>query len=697
MNTTTYPISPSDLPAKLTALSPSYLLRAFLAILSIILFFALYTSLVAGMGYVVYMAIMYEMESFNKLTILLKIGSIAGAIALLIFTLKFIFKLRNPKPENRIKLDKKAHPELIKFVENICKETGAPRPKSIYVDPDVNAYVNYSNMWLSLFLPVRKDLTLGLGLINCLNLSEFKAVTTHEFGHFAQRSMKIGSYIISANTIIHDMIFERDKFDDLLEQWRGADIRLSFFAWLITPVIWLVRQLLRLFYIFLNIMYSSLSREMEFNADKVAVSTTGSEAIVSALWKLDGGSESWNNTLNHAYMASQKQMYSENLYQHNTFDLGRNIPKLEEALHALPQDENGSKKFFINSEASKVNMYASHPPNDQREISAKKPFVACPIDDRSPWILFSDAEAVQKDMTKLVYEKYWGKVPDKFASIDEFEAFIKAESHGKELMEAYFNTFEHRFLHIPSEEEIEQVSVPDLNNPENSLQLLKDELAELVKPVQEIETLMKKATQMAEGTLKEDEIIYNEVSYKKKELENLYNQLLVDREQLFNEHFINWDTKFCAFHLALAQQKGSGNMLNNLYQQHDTLNKFYKVASQTNSDIFGGLQALQQRGDLEQSDVTEFGQRVIGKVKNLNWQLAKFDNLPFVSLPNIHNTQELKCALVENGEYSIIKGDIFENGDFNRTAPILQNSIFLCQRLDQKSIAYILTTHLELY
>jgi Zn-dependent protease with chaperone function len=82
-------------------------------------------------------------------------------------------------------------------------------------------------MWLNLFLPVKKELTVGLGLISCLNLSEFKAVLSHEFGHFAQSSMKIGSYIISANTIIHDLIYSRDKWDDILDQWRASDLRLS--------------------------------------------------------------------------------------------------------------------------------------------------------------------------------------------------------------------------------------------------------------------------------------------------------------------------------------------------------------------------------------------------------------------------------------------------------------------------------------
>jgi len=165
MTSTLYPPSPTKIPKKLTALTPSYQFRAFLAILAILLFFILYVAMVIALGYLAYYAIIYEMGQVNKITILLKIGAIAGSFMLFVFTLKFIFKLKNHKRENRIKLEKSKNPELWSFINQICKETGAPKPKSIYVDPDVNAYVAYSNMWLSLFLPVRKELTIGMGFL----------------------------------------------------------------------------------------------------------------------------------------------------------------------------------------------------------------------------------------------------------------------------------------------------------------------------------------------------------------------------------------------------------------------------------------------------------------------------------------------------------------------------------------------------
>ncbi|MEZ4784230.1 MAG: hypothetical protein R3F28_09180 [Candidatus Kapaibacterium sp.] len=51
MSSITYPASPIEIPEKLTGLSGSYMIRAMLAIVAIILFFALYAALLVAFGY----------------------------------------------------------------------------------------------------------------------------------------------------------------------------------------------------------------------------------------------------------------------------------------------------------------------------------------------------------------------------------------------------------------------------------------------------------------------------------------------------------------------------------------------------------------------------------------------------------------------------------------------------------------------
>ena len=695
MVTNLYPSSPTDIPKKLTALPASYQTRAFLAIISILLFFVLYGALVAVLGYLVYWAFTYEIGNINKVTILIKVAAIAGTAMLFLFTLKFILKLKNHKAANRIKLQKKDYPELWSFILKICEETGAPKPKAIYADPDVNAYVSYTNMWLSLFLPVKKELTIGLGLVSCLNLTEFKAVMSHEFGHFSQRSMKIGSYIISANTIIHDMIFERDKWDDLLDQWRASDIRLSAAAWIITPIIWVIRQVLNLFYQFLNIMYSSLSREMEFNADKVAISTSGSDAIISGLWKLDSGFTKWNDTINYAYLASQKKLFTENLYTHNDLSLSRIKDEQQSLLDDLPDDKRGGKLYFSNSEHSKVNMYASHPPNNLRQDNAKIPYVACETIEDSPWLLFNNKEKLQKEMTQLIYKTYVNKEIDTFCNINEFEAFIESENHGKELLSEFGNTFENRFINIPEFDKIEN-ELKDYTLEKSEYKNIKDKLNQLMKPVLEIEALMIKASEIAQGTTKENAFSFKGKTYKKKNVEDGYGELFAEREKLFTETFNEWDKQFCQFHLAIATKHNCKDQLKNLYLQHKAITDFFKQAMGVKSTIYSELNHLQTQ-EVSESDVRKFGFRVNDLVTSLNENLNNFETITFVELPNIDTVSELKEAIIENGEFKKESGNIFENGGFNRLLTSIENAIIHCQRLDQKNLAVILDFHKKLH
>lgn len=683
-----YPKSPTNLPKGLTSLPPSYQFRATLAVLAIILFFILYVTLVIALGYLVRYAFVYDMGSVNKITILLKVGSVLGAVMLFAFTLKFIFKLKNHKPENRKKLDKNKQKELWDFVDEICKETGAPKPKNIYVDPDVNAYVSYSNMWLSLFLPVKKELTIGLGIVNCLNMSEFKAVISHEFGHFAQRSMKIGSYIISANTIIHDMIFSRDKWDELLDTWRASDIRLSFAAWMITPVIWVIRQVLNLFYQFLNVMYSSLSREMEFNADKVAISTSGSDAIISALWKLDEGFVKWNSATNHLYLASQKNMYVKNVYTHNALDIKRDLQNQQDILKKLPEDKRGGKQYFSNHNNSKVSMYASHPPNDSRQDNAKTPYIACEIDESSPWKIFIDNNALQEELTELIYKQYFGKKPTYYVEAEGFENFIKAETQDKALLEEYDNTFENRFFNIPQINEIIESKVV-YNTFKEEINKLKKELKNLTKPIKEIEVKMQLAQQIADGTTKAKFFNYNGVDYKKNNVQKGYENLIIDREKLFKESFIEWDKSFIALNYNEAKKKNKENHLLNLYKQHITLTDFYKEIVATKNGILEKLDTIQNT-EVTEEDVTRFGGTVKNVYYHLNHHLKKFDEITFIPLPNIENVKELKEAIIENGEYEKYTGEIFESGKFNQILNLIENSTLSCQRIEQKSIGSIL-------
>ncbi|MGB0177640.1 MAG: M48 family metalloprotease, partial [Owenweeksia sp.] len=368
-------LSLAELPANFTATKSSYKSKAVIATLGVVLFLICYFAMLVGFVLLFQYALMYDIVHINKFTILLKIGAVAGSAMLLLFGIKFMFKKAQKFEGKSVEITKESEPELYAFIQDLVKQTGAPKPKYIGVNNDVNAFVYYGNTFLSLFLPARKNLMIGMGLMNGLNVSEFKAVLAHEFGHFSQSSMRVGSYVYMANRIIHDMVYNRDRWDMLLDQWRGLDIRVSFMAYALMPVVWLVRQFMVLFYKLLNILYASLQREMEFHADKVAVSVSGSEAIVTALWKLEFASAALQEAYQNIHYAAKQNIYSENIYDQQTSILQDFRTKMEHLISEMKIDDQGVRKVFGEEVYSTLSMYDSHPPSSDRERNAKSPYI----------------------------------------------------------------------------------------------------------------------------------------------------------------------------------------------------------------------------------------------------------------------------------------------------------------------------------
>ncbi len=117
--------------------------------------------------------------------------------------------------EMHIEITEEEQPVLFGFIHQLCEELGAPEPNKVYVSPDVNAAVMPRTSLVNLFVEPKKDLLIGMGLVNCVNLSEFKAVLAHEFGHFGQSAMA-SSYTYVASRIIGDLVDGEDWFDRLI-------------------------------------------------------------------------------------------------------------------------------------------------------------------------------------------------------------------------------------------------------------------------------------------------------------------------------------------------------------------------------------------------------------------------------------------------------------------------------------------------
>src|SRR5436309_7917557 len=313
-----YPPRPPGISPDLTAPSARYRFQVLVVLASLMAFFVLYLGLVAGSAWFFYWSVTYPMGHVNRGTIFVKVFLIASSALGFLFLLKNFFKRHKADKALQIEITEEEQPALYAFIHRLCVETRAPFPRRVFLSPDVNAAVFYNTSILSLFLPTPKNLLIGLGLVNSLTLSEFKAVLAHEFGHFSQSSMKVGSYVYLANRIIGDIVYGRDWFDDLLVKLRSIDYRITIFVMIFYGLQWVLRKILEGFFRAINFLNMALSRQMEFNADLVAVSVTGSDALVHGLARLDFATEALNQTYRDLSAAADHKLYSRDLFFHQS-------------------------------------------------------------------------------------------------------------------------------------------------------------------------------------------------------------------------------------------------------------------------------------------------------------------------------------------------------------------------------------------
>ncbi len=278
-----YPPGPTNVPAGFTRPTAAYQRHAYLAVAALVVFLAGYFALTAWFGWTSWRLVNAAMHA-RKYEIWLGLAGLAAGL-LTIFMLKALIFVRRSSTRGDLEITAASHPRLVGFLHQLADEAGAPRPRKIYLSPTVNAGVFYDLTLLSLVLPTRKNLVIGLGLVNVLTLSELKAVLAHEFGHFAQRSMRVGRWVYTAQQVAGHLVHKRDWLDGALRGLSQIDLRVAWIGWILRGIVWAIRAVVDTLFRGVQALERALSREMELQADLVAVSLTGSDALVHALAK----------------------------------------------------------------------------------------------------------------------------------------------------------------------------------------------------------------------------------------------------------------------------------------------------------------------------------------------------------------------------------------------------------------------------
>ena len=419
-----YPFPPKNVPDNLAKATPKYRLHAWLALIGLLIFACLYLALTIWFARSAYRIFTVDIHlPGHGLFIFIK-G--AGATILAIFLLKGLFFKKHSDTSKDFEITREQEPKLFAFLDRLAKDTGAPKPHKVFLSPEVNACVFYNLSILNFLFPSHKNLNIGLGLVNVLSLHEFKAVLAHEFGHFAQSTMAVGRWVYIAQQVATQLIFHRDMLDRFLHGLSQFDLRVAWIGWILRLVVWSIRSVLDTTLGLVMLAHRALSREMEFQADLVAVKSSGSDALINALYRLAPADSAFEETLSFVGREIDKGFTTTDFFaiQSRIIELSRHIlddPDYGKA--PLPADGAAADhRIFTSDLAQPPQMWSTHPQNHLRENNAKKTYIPCELDDLSAWVLFTNPDQLKQSLTQHLLsgvEKPARNIQESLQALDE--------------------------------------------------------------------------------------------------------------------------------------------------------------------------------------------------------------------------------------------------------------------------------------
>lgn len=452
-----YPPSPDDIPEGYTDFSPEYRSKQMWLLVWVYVVFMLYLAMLeaALLG-----TVLGFVSVFNGMWCCLGIPFGLMSLAAFVYLLKgFFYRADSDKRNLFIEVTEKEQPRLFAFIRKLCDEIGVSEPARVHVLPEPNAGALEVAGLVNLFTPPKKELFVGIGLINALNLSEFKAVLAHEFGHFAQFGYA-SVYARRAAVVVSNLVIGQDGFERVVN---GMKQRGNVFGYVLFGVCWVIKSPLWLALKLFAKMRHELDREAEFHADRVGASVAGSNAMVHGLYRVQFASETYMMAHNDLFKAADHKLYTADLYYHQHAagdilrkkkkdpDYGR-PPKL-----AHPLD---GKKVQVFDEDSAEEHPADdyHPADYDREEHIKSPFVVADDDERSAWILFDEPVDLRERLTYKMYRA--GELIKKGTELidpKEVQKFIDDEHHETTYADKYEGCYDDRLLNPGDLDELDEL------------------------------------------------------------------------------------------------------------------------------------------------------------------------------------------------------------------------------------------------
>ncbi len=388
---------------------------------------------------------------------------------------------RNNQELIRPEVTEEECPELFTMIGEIANATGNKMPKHVFLSSEVNAYVAYNSpsIW-SVFVPSRKNLTLGIGLLYGMNKTELKAIIGHEYGHFSQKTMRIGTLTYRLLLVIQNIIdfTEENQKEDAIAR-ASADYK-WYFHLAAYPIKYITGRTIA-FYKYIEKKNRSLSRLMEYEADNVACQIAGTESQISALCKLDILSNRFNLFENVLQSLLSEGHYLEEFMEGYQYCFG--LLAEDESLRLSNTDiltaPIGAGTSFP-SRIKVVDGWNTHPTVEERIANAKlQKSNQSVVDTASAGELISNeitnsvGLSRQKDIVSNLNLQYgWNSV--KPMAIDDFRIWLP-NSFRKHRIPNYIYPFLNNTIvafEIPADEDLEKEEIVSPFTDENRSMLL---------------------------------------------------------------------------------------------------------------------------------------------------------------------------------------------------------------------------------
>ncbi|MES1240573.1 MAG: M48 family metalloprotease [Acidobacteriota bacterium] len=405
----------------------------------------IYAAVVGGLGWLIFQYLM--LLDFKFLT--QGLGLVMLPALLLPAGLGVFVVIRLLKPlfgggggETRLRLDRAREPLVFEFVGRLCKALGAPVPKEIHVDCEVNASASFRRGLLSLFDTDDVVLVIGLPLVESLTLQQLAGIIAHETGHFSQKAgLRLSLVIRVMSRWLQLLVYRRDPFEETIranaEQTGVFTVKAILYS--VVAVIWLSRRILWTTMLAGYAVSAYVSRHLEYDADRYLVRLAGFDALTTSMREMFA--------LNAAHDMSLEELQS----QWEEKRLADSLPRL---VLANRQSKAGEIAAALETHFAdeKEEVFSSHPPVRKRIARAELEKSAGVFSSDLPaGALFADLPSIEKAASLQFYASRLGR-QIRFADLVPVQAMrdLKQQSEvERAAFASYFQNPPLRAMRIP--------------------------------------------------------------------------------------------------------------------------------------------------------------------------------------------------------------------------------------------------------